>query len=63
MFAQIIPPVNISHSQTPQRKYDTVISLIKGSGLCGQAIISYLQHKGFPEVALHFVKVRQPRNS
>ncbi|MEW5314346.1 MAG: hypothetical protein WDW38_005854 [Sanguina aurantia] len=45
-----------SKNRTIQRKYDTVISLIKGSGLCGQAIISYLQHKGFPEVALHFVK-------
>ena len=40
-----------------QRKYDAVIAMIKGSALCGQAIISYLQSKGFPEVALHFVKV------
>ena len=40
-----------------ERKYESVIAMIKGSALCGQAIISYLQHKGFPEVALHFVKV------
>eukprot|EP00798_Chlamydomonas_sp_ICE-L_P024535 gene24536-10140_t len=44
-----------------QRKYDAVISMIKGSSLCGQAIISYLQQKGFPEVALHFVKDERTR--
>lgn len=33
-----------------QRKYDQVISMIKGTGLCGTAIISYLHQKGFPEV-------------
>eukprot|EP00197_Chlamydomonas_leiostraca_P002770 CAMPEP_0202857082 /NCGR_PEP_ID=MMETSP1391-20130828/157_1 /ASSEMBLY_ACC=CAM_ASM_000867 /TAXON_ID=1034604 /ORGANISM="Chlamydomonas leiostraca, Strain SAG 11-49" /LENGTH=1227 /DNA_ID=CAMNT_0049535841 /DNA_START=68 /DNA_END=3751 /DNA_ORIENTATION=+ len=44
-----------------QRKYDQVISMIKGSGLCGTAIISYLQQKGFPEVALHFVKDERTR--
>lgn len=44
-----------------QRKYDAVISMIKGSALCGQAIIHYLQQKGYPEVALHFVKDERTR--
>lgn len=30
--------------------------MVKNSRLVGQAIISYLQQKGYPEVALHFVK-------
>ncbi len=29
--------------------------MIKGSSLCGTSIIAYLQDKGYPEVALHFV--------
>ena len=29
--------------------------MIKTARLCGQAIIGYLQQKGFPEIALHFV--------
>ena len=41
-----------------QRKYDVVLQMIKSGSLCGQSIIAYLQQKGFPEVALHFVKVR-----
>ena len=41
-----------------QRKYDQVLTMIKSGSLCGQSIIAYLQQKGFPEVALHFVKVR-----
>lgn len=44
-----------------QRKYDQVISMIKGSALCGTAIIAYLQQKGFPEVALHFVRDERTR--
>lgn len=39
-----------------QRKYDTVLAMIRNNQLCGQAIISYLEQKGFPEVALHFVR-------
>ncbi|EFJ08647.1 hypothetical protein SELMODRAFT_447957 [Selaginella moellendorffii] len=39
-----------------QERYDRVLEMIRSSRLCGQAIISYLQQKGFPEVALHFVK-------
>ncbi|GAX83376.1 hypothetical protein CEUSTIGMA_g10801.t1 [Chlamydomonas eustigma] len=44
-----------------QRKYDAVIAMIKGSALTGQAIIHYLQQKGYPEVALHFVKDERTR--
>ncbi len=33
-----------------QRKFDTVLAMIRGAGLCGQSIIAYLQAKGFPEV-------------
>ena len=35
------------------------MEMVKNSRLCGQAIIKYLQAKGFPEVALHFV--REPK--
>lgn len=37
------------------KNYPEVMSMIKQSKLCGKAIIAYLQDKGFPEVALHFV--------
>ena len=33
--------------------------MVRHSRLCGRAIVAYLQSKGFPEVALHFV--REPR--
>ncbi|XP_014493878.1 coatomer subunit alpha-2 isoform X2 [Vigna radiata var. radiata] len=39
-----------------KKKYDQVMNMIRNSQLCGQAVIAYLQQKGFPEVALHFVK-------
>lgn len=39
-----------------ERRYDTVLSMIRAGQLCGQAIIAYLQEKGYPEVALHFVR-------
>ncbi|KAJ8555539.1 hypothetical protein K7X08_013035 [Anisodus acutangulus] len=39
-----------------RKRYDQVMSMIRNSELCGQAMIAYLQQKGFPEVALHFVK-------
>ena len=38
-----------------RKRYDHVMNMIKNSQLCGQAMIAYLQQKGFPEVALHFV--------
>ena len=44
-----------------ERKYDEVLKIIKRSKLCGQSIIGYLQKKGFPEVALHFVKDEKTR--
>ena len=44
-----------------QHKFEQVLKMIKGSALCGQSIISYLQAKGFPEVALHFVKDERTR--
>eukprot|EP00959_Pyramimonas_sp_CCMP1952_P170109 3553886-Pyramimonas_sp.AAC.2 len=43
------------------RKYDQVLAFIRGSALCGQSIIAYLQQKGFPEVALHFVRDERTR--
>ena len=33
--------------------------MVKHSRLCGRSIVAYLQDKGFPEVALHFV--REPK--
>ena len=44
-----------------QRKYDAVLHMIRSGSLCGQSIIAYLQSKGFPEVALHFVKDERTR--
>ncbi|GJN30202.1 hypothetical protein PR202_gb18491 [Eleusine coracana subsp. coracana] len=44
-----------------RKRYDHVMSMIKNSQMCGQAVISYLQQKGFPEVALHFVKDEKTR--
>eukprot|EP00640_Fibrocapsa_japonica_P000008 CAMPEP_0113939256 /NCGR_PEP_ID=MMETSP1339-20121228/5605_1 /TAXON_ID=94617 /ORGANISM="Fibrocapsa japonica" /LENGTH=864 /DNA_ID=CAMNT_0000942713 /DNA_START=20 /DNA_END=2611 /DNA_ORIENTATION=+ /assembly_acc=CAM_ASM_000762 len=43
------------------KKYGEVMHMVKHSRLCGQAIISYLQDKGFPEVALHFVHDNKTR--
>ncbi|WOL07591.1 coatomer subunit alpha-1-like [Canna indica] len=44
-----------------QKRYDHVLSMIRNSRLCGQAVIAYLQQKGFPEVALHFVNDEKTR--
>lgn len=44
-----------------RKRYDHVMSMIRNSQLCGQAMIAYLQQKGFPEVALHFVKDERTR--
>ncbi|KAI8910981.1 coatomer WD associated region-domain-containing protein [Gorgonomyces haynaldii] len=38
------------------RDYDQVFHIIKTSNLVGQSIIGYLQKKGYPEIALQFVK-------
>jgi len=42
-----------------QKRYGQVMKMVRHSRLCGRAIVSYLQSKGFPEVALHFV--REPK--
>mmetsp|Transcript_6151 Transcript_6151/g.15745 ORF Transcript_6151/g.15745 Transcript_6151/m.15745 type:complete len:1234 (-) Transcript_6151:170-3871(-) len=39
-----------------RQKYDEVLYMVRNTQLVGQSIISYLQRKGYPEVALHFVK-------
>lgn len=44
-----------------RKDYVEVMRMVKHSRLCGQAIISYLQEKGFPEVALHFVHDNKTR--
>lgn len=44
-----------------KKRYDHVMNMIRNSQLCGQAMIAYLQQKGFPEVALHFVKDERTR--
>jgi len=38
------------------KDYPKIIALVKKYGLLGQSIIAYLQKKGYPELALHFVK-------
>ncbi|KAI1983363.1 hypothetical protein LOZ53_005893 [Ophidiomyces ophidiicola] len=39
-----------------QRNYEDMMQIIKTSSLVGQSIISYLQKKGYPEIALQFVQ-------
>ncbi|ESO90102.1 hypothetical protein LOTGIDRAFT_218145 [Lottia gigantea] len=43
------------------RKYEEVLHMVRNAKLVGQSIISYLQKKGYPEVALHFVKDEKTR--
>ncbi|CAL8120900.1 unnamed protein product [Orchesella dallaii] len=43
------------------RNCDEVFMMVGNSKLVGQAIIAYLQKKGYPEVALHFVKDEKTR--
>jgi len=43
------------------KKYGQVMHMVRHSRLCGRAIVAYLQTKGFPEVALHFVRDPQTR--
>merc|ERR1712012_88502 len=43
------------------RKYDEVLHMVRNAKLVGQSIIAYLQQKGYPEVALHFVKDEKTR--
>ena len=44
-----------------QKRYNLVMKMVQKSRLCGRAIVAYLQQKGFPEVALHFVQDPQTR--
>ncbi|KAF2857962.1 hypothetical protein K470DRAFT_222364 [Piedraia hortae CBS 480.64] len=44
-----------------RRHYEEVLNMIKTSSLVGQSIISYLQKKGYPEIALQFVQDPQTR--
>eukprot|EP01126_Amoeba_proteus_P014194 TRINITY_DN1615_c0_g1_i9.p1 TRINITY_DN1615_c0_g1~~TRINITY_DN1615_c0_g1_i9.p1 ORF type:complete len:995 (+),score=208.01 TRINITY_DN1615_c0_g1_i9:2205-5189(+) len=43
------------------KRFGQVSSMVKNSNLIGQAIIGYLQKKGYPEVALRFVKDERTR--
>jgi coatomer protein complex subunit alpha (xenin) len=43
------------------RKYDDVLHVVRNCSLPGQAIIAYLKDKGYPELALHFVKDEKTR--
>ena len=38
------------------RKYEEVPHMVRNAKLVCQSIIAYLLQKGYPEVALHFVK-------
>lgn len=44
-----------------KRNYQEMLQIIKTSSLVGQSIISYLQKKGYPEIALQFVQDPQTR--
>lgn len=44
-----------------EKRYHDVLKMVRDANLIGQSIISYLQKKGFPEVALHFVKDERTR--
>lgn len=44
------------------KRFDRVLTMIKSGQLCGQSIIAYLQKKGYPEIALHFVQVSSARS-
>jgi len=44
-----------------KRDYNEMLNIIKTSSLVGQSIISYLQKKGYPEIALQFVQDPQTR--
>lgn len=44
-----------------RQNYDEVLHIIRTSNLVGQSIIAYLQKKGYPEIALHFVQDKNVR--
>jgi coatomer protein complex subunit alpha (xenin) len=44
-----------------RQNYEEVLHIIRTSNLVGQSIIAYLQKKGYPEIALHFVQDKTTR--
>jgi len=54
--AKIDPTEYMYKVAVTKRKYKTVVRIMRSGKLVGKSIIAYLQKKGFPEVALHFVK-------
>ncbi|KAG6331595.1 hypothetical protein ID866_7493 [Astraeus odoratus] len=44
-----------------RNNYEEMLHIIRTSTLLGQSIIAYLQKKGFPEIALHFVQDKNTR--
>lgn len=44
-----------------KKNYREMFSIIKNSNLVGQSVISYVQKKGYPEIALQFVQDPQTR--
>lgn len=44
-----------------KKNYEEMFSIIKNSNLVGQSVISYVQKKGYPEIALQFVQDPQTR--
>lgn len=43
------------------KRYEEVLHMVKNAKLVGQSMIAYLQKKGYPEIALHFVKDKRTR--
>ncbi|KAI0918559.1 hypothetical protein AcV5_002514 [Taiwanofungus camphoratus] len=44
-----------------RNNHEEMLYIIRTSNLLGQSIIAYLQQKGFPEIALHFVQDKHTR--
>ncbi|KAI0090328.1 coatomer subunit alpha-2 [Irpex rosettiformis] len=44
-----------------RNNHEEMLYIIQNSNLIGQSIIAYLQQKGFPEIALHFVQDKNTR--
>ena len=44
-----------------KERYKDVMRIVRKSHMCGQAILAYLTKKGFPQVALYFVKDEKTR--
>ncbi|KAI6124422.1 COPI alpha subunit C-terminus-domain-containing protein [Pisolithus croceorrhizus] len=49
------------HLALLRNNHEEILHLIRTSTLIGQSIIAYLQQKGFPEIALHFVQDKNTR--